>query len=256
MTGVQTCALPIYNNLLNVEKLNLWFRVYIEKNNIWNRFWFNILSIEDKIKWIEKNIKWFHFHFNTNNFNLDNYRLILQEVWNLIDKLNLNIEYIDIWWWLPWSNEFVYHNQVFEELPKLINEFFPNKFIISESWRYIVSNWIKLEANVISIINENNNKNKVNIDTNIMHFPCYFEKKYSIDYVVCENDSISTVSNLEIFGNSCMQIDKIWENIIIKWKPNIWDKVIINNIWAYSFSQAANFISLIPKFEVHENSNR
>jgi len=59
-------------------------------------------------------------------------------------------------------------------------------------------------------------------------------------------------TEIEICGNSCMQIDKISDSIMIEQNPEVGDKVIIHNIGAYSHSQAADFITKIPKVKIYE----
>jgi len=54
----------------------------------------------------------------------------------------------------------------------------PELKIISEAGRKIVADAVNLEAKVISLKKTGENKFQVNIDTNIMHFQCFFEKKF------------------------------------------------------------------------------
>lgn len=231
----------------------IWVRIYLDNWNIWNRFGFNIESLDLKMSWIESYIRGFHFHFNTNNFHIANYEKILFRLNEYKQKKNLSLTYIDIWGWLPAQNEFMYHDDIYERLPVLIKTFFSNLYIISEVWRYVVWNGVSLQATIISKTLENG-RYRVNIDTNIMHFPCFFEKKYYLEYFSKQCTQRRDVVHVEVFGNSCMQIDKMGD-LVLDHIPEIWDSVMIHNIWAYSFSQASNFISLIPNFQIYESGS-
>ena len=84
-----------------------------------------------------------------------------------------------------------------------------------------------------------------------MHFPCYYEKKYWLEYIPT-NKAKKQPTEIEIFGNSCMQIDKISDLMIIEQAPKVGDKLTIHNIGAYSHSQAANFITEVPDVKTYE----
>ena len=84
-----------------------------------------------------------------------------------------------------------------------------------------------------------------------MHFPCYYEKKYWLEYIPT-NKAKKQPTEIEIFGNSCMQIDKISDSMMIEQNPEVGDEVVIHNIGAYSHSQATDFITKIPKVKIYE----
>ena len=222
------------------------------KEGIWNRFGYDILenSLKDRIKAINSISKFegVHFHFSTNNFNIENYKLLFSAIKNILKENKQNISFFDIGGGLPGANEFIFWKDVYENLPNLVKEFFPNTKIISEAGRNIVSDAVDMKTKIISIKRTGEDSFNVAVDTNIMHFQCVFEKKFWIEYL-----SIKKVKNnptkINIFGNSCMQIDKIAEKFLIDQIPAVGDKIIIHNIGAYSYSQAANFISPIPEVE-------
>jgi len=49
-----------------------------------------------------------------------------------------------------------------------------------------------------------------------------------------------------------MQIDKISDSMIIEQHPRVGDKIIIHNIGAYSYSQAAKFVTKVPQIKTYE----
>jgi diaminopimelate decarboxylase len=239
----------------SLDKLKIGLRVYLNADGVWNRFGYNI---SDKNLWkiikkvdLIKKLSGFHFHFSTNNFKTSNYQLLLSKIKNFLDKSEINIEFLDIGGGLPAANEFVYEFETYQKLPTLISDLFPKIKIISEAGRNIVADAVNLETKVISLKKTGENKFQVNIDTNIMHFQCFFEKKFWVEYKP-KNKRKKQPTEIEICGNSCMQIDKISNSMIIEQSPEIGDEVIIHNIGAYSYSQAANFISAIPEVKIYE----
>lgn len=243
----------IDSKLLN--KLKIGLRVYLNTDGVWNRFGYDVSDkdlweIVKKIDLIKK-LSGFHFHFSTNNFKISNYQLLLSKMKEFLDKSGTKIEFLDIGGGLPAANEFVYESEIYQKLPSLISELFPQVKIISEAGRNIVADAVNLEAKVISLKKTGENKFQVNIDTNIMHFPCYYEKKYWVEYT-STNKAKKQPTEIEIFGNSCMQIDKISDLIVLEQPPRVGDNVVIHNIGAYSHSQAANFIAEIPEVKTYE----
>ena len=91
----------------------------------------------------------------------------------------------------------------------------------------------------------------MNVDTNVMHIPCTYEKKFWVEYKPGEKSKKESIE-LEIYGNSCMQIDKIVSSVLITQEPAVGDKITIHNICAYSYSQAANFITPVPEVKNNE----
>lgn len=241
--------------LKSLNKLKIGLRVYLNADGIWNRFGYdisdkNFWGIVKKVDLIKK-LSGFHFHFSTNNFKISNYRLLLSKIKDFCDKSKTELEFLDIGGGLPAANEFVYESEIYQKLPNLISELFPKTKIISETGRNIVADAVNLETEVISLKKTGENKFQVNIDTNIMHFQCFFEKKFWVEYKPkSKNNKQST--EIEIYGNSCMQIDKISDSMMIERNPEVGDEVTIHNIGAYSHSQAANFITTIPEIKIYE----
>ena len=239
----------------SLDKIKIGLRVYLNTDGVWNRFSYDV---SDKDLWktvkkidLIKKLSGFHFHFSTNNFNISNYQLLLSKMKEFLDKSGTKIEFLDIGGGLPAANEFVYGSEIYQKLPSLISELFPELKIISEAGRNIVADTVNLEAKVISLKKTGENKFQVNIDTNIMHFQCFFEKKFWVEYKTKSKNN-KQPTEIEICGNSCMQIDKISDSIMIEQSPKVRDEVIIHNIGAYSHSQAANFITKIPKVKIYE----
>lgn len=103
------------------SKLVVGIRVYCNKTGVWNRFGYDIDS--ERVNQILSEFKYtegFHFHFSTNNFDITNYSLMLDKINHLINKLNLDIKYIDIGGGLPGANEVIYHNAIYKELPEVL----------------------------------------------------------------------------------------------------------------------------------------
>jgi len=161
------------------------------------------------------------------------------------------LEFLDIGGGLPAANEFVYESEIYKKLPSLISELFPKVKVISEVGRNIVADAVNLKAKVISSKKTGENKFQVNIDTNIMHFQCFFEKNFWVEYKPKSKNN-KQPTEIEICGNSCMQIDKISNSMMIEQNPEIGDEVVIHNIGAYSHSQATDFITKIPKVKIYE----
>jgi len=236
-----------------LDKIKIGLRIYLDKNDVWNRFGFNIDSKKtiEIIKSIKNNLRGFHFHFSTNNFNINNYSLILNKIEKLTKEYNLNIEYIDIGGGLPGADESLMNKRMYSDLPSLISEF-TNNFgkdtrIISEVGRNLVQNVFDIESSIVSTKLIDAEVTDVVIDTNIMHFPCFWEKKFGIEYFPINKKK--QVNTINIFGNSCMQVDKILENQLVTFKPQVGDKIVLTKVGAYSLSQASNFISKIPDIE-------
>lgn len=239
----------------SLGKLKIGLRVYLNADGVWNRFGYDISdqNLWKTIKKVDliKNLSGFHFHFSTNNFKISNYQLLLSKIREFLDKSGINIEFLDVGGGLPAANEFVYEPEIYQKLPTLISDLFPKIGIISEAGRNIVADTVNLEAKVISLKKTGENKFQVNIDTNIMHFQCFFEKKFWVEYKP-KNKHKKQPTEIEICGNSCMQIDKISDLMMIGQSPEIGDEVTIHNIGAYSHSQAADFISTIPEVKIYE----
>lgn len=242
-------------DMRSLDKIKIGLRVYLNADGIWNRFGYDISSkdlskIVKKIDSVRK-LSGLHIHFSTNNFKTSNYQLLLSKIKEFLDKSGTKIEFLDIGGGLPAANEFVYESEIYQKLPNLISELFPEAKIISEAGRNIVADAVNLEARIISLKRTGENKFQVNIDTNIMHFQCFFEKKFWVEY---KNKSKKNKqpTEIEICGNSCMQIDKISDSMIIEQSPEVGDEVIIHNIGAYSYSQATNFITAIPEVKIYE----
>lgn len=239
-----------------LDHLTVGLRVYLNSPGIWTRFGYDISSkkIKEVVNKLDARLEGFHFHFSTNNFSINNYRLMLIEINNSVKKYKLDIKYIDIGGGLPGANEIIYQKTIYQELPKLIKELIPNNiFIISEVGRNIVQNTFDLETKIVSKKALDNSTIDITIDANIMHFPCFWEKKYSIEHTPKDKRSLQKPTTVNIFGNSCMQIDKISENYLLNTIPNIGDIIVISNIGAYSLSQASNFISEIPEISTSDN---
>lgn len=230
------------------EHLKVGIRIYLNKTGIWNRFGFDVESerLEGIITKYKDVIRGFHFHFSTNNFNITNYDLILDKINYLSKKHNLVLEYLDIGGGLPGAGEELKHNNMYNKLPLLIKtKVNPKILIISEVGRNLVEDVFKLETSVVSIKKVSDDHYDVVIDTNILHVPCFYEKKFTLDYSASlQRDKKAVYIN--IFGNSCMQIDQIADNFLITSTPQVGDKIYMSKVGAYSISQASNFISRIP----------
>lgn len=239
----------------SLRKLKIGLRVYLNTDGVWNRFGYdvsdkNLWEIVKKVALVKK-LSGFHFHFSTNNFKISNYQLLLSKIKDFLDKSGTKIEFLDIGGGLPAANEFVYESEIYQKLPDLISELFPKIKIISEAGRNIIADAVNLETKVISLKKTGENKFQVNIDTNIMHFQCFFEKKFWVEYK-SKNRRNKQPTEIEICGNSCMQVDKISDSIMIEQSPEVGDNVVIHNIGAYSHSQAADFITTIPEVKIYE----
>lgn len=237
------------------SKIKIGLRGYLDLSRTWNRFGYkiNTKNFVNKIKLINSisKLSGIHFHFSTNNFDINNYKAIFLVIKKMVDKYKLQPEFLDIGGGLPAANEDIYSHEVYNILPKLITNFFPDIRIISEAGRNIIADAVNIESKVISKKKIRPNQFDVAVDTNIMHFPCFHEKKFWLEYLPARKNKKSP-TKITVFGNSCMQIDEIMNNIMIEQEPFIGDKVIIHNVGAYSISQAANFISKMPKIITHE----
>lgn len=235
------------------KKLKIGLRVYLNAEGIWNRFGYDISSngLLKKIKDLNQPLTGIHFHFSTNNFKISNYELLLNKIKDFIDEGKINLEYLDIGGGLPAANEFIYKQEIYENLPSLISKVFPHTKVINEAGRNIVADAVRLETEVISQKRVGDGKFQVNIDTNIMQVPCIYEKKFWVEYKPGKENK-NKETELEIYGNSCMQIDKFADSVLNKQEPVVGDIVIIHNIGAYSYSQAANFITLVPEVKTYE----
>lgn len=241
---------------LNLEnKLKIGLRVYLNTEGAWNRFGYDIFSKQflmavGRLQTITK-LSGLHFHFSTNNFKIANYQSLLSKIRDFLDRSRTELEFLDIGGGLPAASEFIYEVEVYQKLPDILAEFFPKVKIISEAGRNIVADAVDIRGRVASLKKTGEKKFQVNIDTNIMHFQCFFEKKFWVEYLPVKKGRKQPIE-IEIFGNSCMQVDKISGSMVIEQMPKVGDGVIIHNVGAYSFSQAANFISSIPEVKTYE----
>lgn len=237
------------------NKLKVGLRVFLNNEGVWNRFGYNFSSKQflEAVRRLQKitKLSGFHFHFSTNNFKISNYQQLIPKIKNFTDSSEIKLEFLDIGGGLPAANEFLYQEKVYKKLPAIISKSFPQAKIISEAGRNIVADAVDIKAKVISLKKVGEKRFQVSIDTNVMHFPCFFEKKLWVEYIPA-GKRIKQATDVEIFGNSCMQVDKITDGLIIEQTPSIGDKVIIHNIGAYSFSQAAAFITEIPEVKAYE----
>ncbi len=236
-----------YVSKLSLKKLKIGLRVYFNSEKVWNRFGYNIDSSETirLIRKIEKfaNISGFHFHFSTNKFDIENYHRIFAS----IKKLDLPmVEYIDLGGGLPSADEFHLRNDVYSRLPELTKKYFPDKYIISEAGRHLVSNAIRLETQVISK-KVDDGKMSISLGANIMHFQCFFDNKFYLEHKPKSVESSGEAIIADVYGNSCMQIDCLAKDFLFAQEPQLGDTILIHNIGAYSQSQASNFISPIPQ---------
>lgn len=237
------------------NKLKVGLRAYLNTEGVWNRFGYDIsskqfLTTVERLQRITK-LSGLHFHFSTNNFKIANYQSLLSKIGNLLKRSQIELEFLDVGGGLPAANEFIYELEVYQKLPDMLAELFPKAKIISEAGRNIVADAVDIRAKVISLKKTGEKKFQVNIDTNIMHFQCFFEKKFWVEYSPTNRGKKQPIE-IEIFGNSCMQVDKISDPMVIEQIPKVGDGVIIHNVGAYSFSQAANFISSIPEVKTYE----
>ena len=233
------------------SKIQIGIRVYPNKSGIWNRFGFDIdspkfMEIFEKVK---DRLAGFHFHFSTNNFQISSYELILQKITKLIQEHNLSLKYIDIGGGLPGSSEIIYQKTIYEDLPKLVSQYISKDIlVISEVGRNLVENVFDLDATIVSVKDFGDTMDVV-IDTNIMHFPCFWEKKFDVEIKSNSKNPNQQATQVNIYGNSCMQIDKIQQAYFCGFKPIVEDSVIITKVGAYSITQASNFITQIPKIK-------
>ena len=247
--------LRTFDKTLLDKKIKVGIRIYLDREGVWDRFGYKIPSenLDKKIEEISDFIKLsgIHFHFSTNNFNLENYRSIFSHINEFINCHIKGLEFLNIGGGLPAANDFIHQSDIYQKLPGMIAEIFPKLKIISEAGRNIVADAVNIESRVISVKQLNFDQFMVAVDTNIMHFQCFFEKRFWIEYQVSTKKQKSP-KEIVIFGNSCMQIDKIADNVIIHQEPSVGDRVIIHGVGAYSYSQAANFISKIPEVKIYE----
>ena len=150
-----------------LDRLRVGLRVYLSADSVWNRFGYdvsdkNLWEIIKKVALIKK-LSGIHFHFSTNNFKTSNYQLLLSKIKEFLDKSGTKIEFLDIGGRLPAANEFVYYSEIYQKLPSLVLELFPELKIISEAGRNIVADAVNLEAKVISIKKTGENKFQVNM---------------------------------------------------------------------------------------------
>lgn len=242
-------------NESELEKIKIGIRVYFPGKDIWNRFGYNIFdkNFKERLKLINSfcDLGGIHFHLSTNNFDLTNYNLLFRKIKKIFRKKESDLKFLNIGGGLPAANNFIFRKKVYEKLPHLVKKLFPKAKIISEAGRNIVSDAINIEANIISLKKIDDNHFDVTIDANIMHFQCFFEKNFWVEYISKRKEP-QKPTEINVFGNSCMQIDEIAKNVPINQIPSVGDQIIIHNIGAYSFSQAANFISKIPKIKIYE----
>lgn len=241
---------------VQLKKIRLGLRVYLNRPGIWNRFGFDIESerASNLAKKLKYKIEGIHFHFSTNNFRINNYKEMFAAIHNFSRQNSLNLKYIDIGGGLPGASDILFSNTIYEKLPMLVKSEVSNEVkIFSEVGRNLVENVFNLETSIVSLKYVDVDNIDVVIDSNIMHFPCFWEKKYSIEHVSDEKKGSATTSN--IFGNSCMQIDKIAESFQFTRMPKVGDGIILTNVGAYSLSQASNFISEIPTIFEEEDFN-
>lgn len=242
--------IDIINSLAKsqLKKIKVGLRVYMNRPNIWSRFGFDIESKRtyDILSMINGKVEGLHFHFSTNNFRLQNYKEMFGLINSFSKNNSLKLKYIDIGGGLPGASDILFSKAIYENLPSIVKTNTPHGIkIFSEVGRNLIEDTFDLEAKIISKKHLSQDSTNVVIDTNIMHFPCFWEKRYGIEYKTNGNKQ-KIATNLNIFGNSCMQIDKIAENFLSTSQPEIGDKVVLTKLGAYSLSQASNFISDIP----------
>lgn len=229
------------------RKVKVGLRVYLNRPGIWNRFGFDIESnkVAQIVQELGGALVGLHFHFSTNNFKLENYTEMLKAVNALVERHGLHLTYVDIGGGLPGASDILFSQIIYTQLPEVVKAGLSKKVrVFSEVGRNLVEDVFDLETTVVSIKSSDAESMDIVIDTNIMHFPCFWEKKYDIEHVPAGERSGATVVN--IFGNSCMQIDKIAEDFLLAAMPQVGDLVTLTKMGAYSLAQASNFITEIP----------
>jgi len=240
------------------RKVFIGIRVYLPKNqNDWTRFGYNILSpkTEKIIKKINQTYKLngIHFHSSTLAVESEKYINLIFEIAKIIKKLNLKLDYLDIGggYVEPWDKK--YQENMYTNIPEMISEKFPKLLIFGEHGRNIVSDSFDLKAKIATLKKVSNNRYIVNLDCNIYHFMCFFDHRYKVEYLSTLNGKTKNDFILDIYGNSCMQIDFIAPDFVIHTQPHINDTILIKNIGAYSLSMASDFITCKPKIMINKN---
>lgn len=249
----------------NRKNLFLGIRIFYAKNSLnWTRFGYNINSSRT-LTLINKLNKLYHldgFHFHSSYLAVDpnRYKNIFNAITKVITENNLTLEFLDIGGGYVESFDERFQKNMYEIVPGMIHRYFSKLQIFSEFGRNIVSNAFDLKSKISSLKKVGNQKYVINLDLNIYHFMCFFDHRYEIICQQAKTQKEKTQFTLDIYGNSCMQIDALASNFCTNIKPSPGDVFFIKNIGAYSISMASNFICNKPKirminYEINPKNN-
>lgn len=237
------------------NKILLGIRIFYTKDSSdWTRFGYN-LNAPKTVDLINKlnnlyHLDGFHFHGSYLSVELDKYKNIFREISKLIVDNNLTLKYLDIGGGYVESFDKTFQKNMYINVPEIIKKQFSKLQVFGEFGRNIVSNAFDLKSKVSSLKKIDEKKYIVNLDVNIYHFMCFFDHRYEIIYQQTRTQKKKNQFILDIYGNSCMQLDTLASNFSINIKPKCGDIFLIKNIGAYSISMASDFISKKPKVRI------
>lgn len=242
-------------NLKNRNKLLLGIRIFYTNDSLdWTRFGYNIasprtLNLIDELNKLY-HLDGFHFHGSYLAVDLNKYKNIFNAITKIVIENNLTLKFLDIGGGYVESFDKKFQKNMYEKVPKMVQKYFSKLQIFSEFGRNIVSNAFDLRSKISSLKKISDQKYMINLDINIYHFMCFFDHRYEI---ICQRSKTQKEKKqfiLDIYGNSCMQLDTLASSFSVNIKPKCGDIFLIKNIGAYSISMTSDFISNKPKIKI------
>lgn len=190
-----------------------------------SRFGFTKTMLEEVVPLLKKRgikINALHGHVSTTNHSVENYVVIARNLLNICEKFQLNdIQYIDIGGSFfgaapkevnttnrPTYNH--YAHAIFDIF--LGNEWFKSQrpYIIAEPGASVVTNIFELVTKIHQH-KEINNKHFVSVDASI--YQVRPKGKTNYPYVEISNNSVQETIIADVVGSTCMEVDKVAEQI-------------------------------------------
>lgn len=210
------------------------------------------ISIKDFVEYINKNdsdfISGIHFHTNCDSTDFK----FLVETFNIIEN-NLQ-DFLYKIKWINLGGGYLFSNseqiQIFQNLIRKIKTKY-NLEVYIEPGASLIRNSFSLVSSVLDIFNSDN-KDVVILDTTVNHLPEVLEFNYKLNI---NNSSHFAQYEYIIAGLSCLAGDLFGKYKFDK-QLQIGDKIIFNNVGAYSIVKANMFNGInLPAIYINDKQN-
>ena len=254
------------NNIFNV---GIRLNVSISKispddaktNDDYSRFGFSFESGEltkaiNQINLLENiKLRGLHVHRTSKTRSTSFYKKLLEYTYNIIDKMNLKLDYLDIGGGYfgifsnaPTYNE--YSNAFHEVISKhkrdditIIVE--PGNGVVASAFSYVTSVIDTKKVDGKLIVSTNGSRNDID--------PLFSKSNY-LKEIIHKQQNTNFISTQIITGATCLEFDKIF-SIENSQELHCGDLIKYNNVGAYTMCLTPLFINYFPRVYIHENNS-